>query len=187
MATYPRVAAVKTIVDAAIANAAVIGNQPKATITGDITTAYPAARSSVASGPAARVTIAPRSRPLGNLVADALVGALDKPEYGNATIGIVNPGGLRADLLYAGNTATNPANTDGVVTFAEANAVQPFVNNLWSITLTGAELKQVLEQQWQPAGSSRSFLQLGPLGQRAHHARPDQAGRPAGDQRVHRR
>ena len=66
---------------------------------------------------------------LGNLVADALVDGLDA-EYGKPDLGIVNPGGLRAELLYAGNTATNPANTDGVVTYAEANAVLPFVNTV---------------------------------------------------------
>ena len=159
---YPRVAAVKTIVDAAIANAAVVGNQPKATITGDITTAHTSGGSFV-NGVWTGGTRDDRASEsaVGNLVADALVGALNKPEHGNATIGIVNPGGLRNELFYAGNTATNPANTDGVVTYSEANAVLPFVNNLWSITLTGAELKQVLEQQWQPAGSSRPFLQLG--------------------------
>jgi 5'-nucleotidase len=161
VAAYPRVAAVKQIVDNAIAQAAVIGNQPKATITSDITTATSGGSfvNGVWTG-GSRDDRASEST-LGNLVADALVGALNKPEYGNATIGVVNPGGLRADLLHAGNTATNPANTNGVVTYAEANAVLPFVNNLWTVTLTGDEFRQVLEQQWQPASSSRPFLQLG--------------------------
>jgi 5'-nucleotidase len=35
------------------------------------------------------------------------------------------------------------------------------VNNLWTVDLTGAQFKQVLEEQWQPAGSSRPFLHLG--------------------------
>ncbi|WP_307461128.1 5'-nucleotidase C-terminal domain-containing protein [Microbacterium testaceum] len=46
---------------------------------------------------------------------------------------------MRDELLYG---------SDGVVTLAEANAVLPFLNNLWTTTLTGDQLRQVLEQQW---------------------------------------
>jgi 5'-nucleotidase len=70
----------------------------------------------------------------------------------------MNPGGLRANLAYTGTSAEDP---DGNVTFAEAAAVQPFANTLVTMTLDGAQLKQVLEEQWQPAGSSRPFLKLG--------------------------
>src|SRR5690606_7270815 len=70
-------------------------------------------------------------------------------------IGVVNPGGLRADLEYDG---------DGVITYAEANAVLPFVNNLTTLTLTGAQFTTMLEQQWQrtPDGEvpTRPFLHL---------------------------
>ena len=52
-----------------------------------------------------------------------------------------------------------------MITFGEANSVLPFANNLNTITLTGAQLKTLLEQQWQRtrATSSRpaSYLQLG--------------------------
>ncbi|WP_434995881.1 ExeM/NucH family extracellular endonuclease [Arthrobacter sp. Ld5] len=142
VAAYPRVAAVKTIVDAALAQAAVIGNQPVSAVTADITTAF--------SG-AARDDRSSEST-LGNLVADSLRASLAPAERGGAEIGVVNPGGLRNELYYA---------PDGVVTFAEANAVLPFVNDLWTTTLTGAQFKAMLEQQWQPDGSSRSFLALG--------------------------
>ena len=38
----------------------------------------------------------------------------------------------------------------------------PFVNNIWLVELTGAQLKAVLEQQWQPAGArSRRTCALG--------------------------
>ncbi len=36
----------------------------------------------------------------------------------------------------------------------------PFVNNVWLVQLTGAQIKSVLEQQWQPAGSAAGFLAL---------------------------
>ena len=85
---------------------------------------------------------------LGNLVADTLLSTLAPEQLGGAEIGVVNPGGLRDDLLYA---------PDGVVTYAEANAVLPFVNNLWTVTLTGAQFKALLEQQWRTG----AYLQLG--------------------------
>lgn len=142
VSAFPRVAEVKTIVDAALAQAAVIGNQPVGSVTKDITTAFTGtARDDRAS-----------ESTLGNLVADSLRASLSPAERGGAQIGVVNPGGLRNELYYA---------PDGVVTFAEANAVLPFVNDLWTTTLTGAEFKAMLEQQWQPDGSSRSFLALG--------------------------
>jgi 5'-nucleotidase len=151
-AAYPRVATVKTIVDSALARAAIIGNRPIGSVTTDITTAYVGtARDDRAS-----------ESTLGNLVADSLVASLSDPALGGAEIGVVNPGGLRADLTYAGSSV---GEGDGVVTYAEANAVLPFVNNLGTTTLTGAQFKTVLEQQWQTdaAGKvpSRPFLNLG--------------------------
>ena len=64
----------------------------------------------------------------------------------------MNPGGVRADLLYG---------TDGTVTFAQAATVLPFGNNLKAADYTGAQFKQILEEQWQPEGVSRPFLALG--------------------------
>jgi len=69
----------------------------------------------------------------------------------------MNPGGLRLDIPFASSGADDP---DGNITFGEAAAVQPFANTLITQTLTGAQIKTVLEQQWQPA-STRPFLKLG--------------------------
>jgi len=149
VSTYPRVAQVKTIVDAALANAAAVGNTPVGSITADTTRAFNGTTEDRGS-----------ESTLGDLVANALRDGLPA-DAGTADIGIVNPGGLRADLKYAGDTASNPANTDGVVTYAEANSVLPFLNNIWTVELTGAQLETVLEQQWQPAGAQRPFLALG--------------------------
>jgi 5'-nucleotidase len=90
---------------------------------------------------------------LGNLVADAQLRAT---EANGAQIALMNPGGLRADLLF-----DSPAGTAGEVTFAEAFNVQPFGNLLTTIPMTGQQVIDVLEQQCQPAGSSRPFLFLG--------------------------
>ncbi|MEC5191941.1 MULTISPECIES: ExeM/NucH family extracellular endonuclease [unclassified Arthrobacter] len=152
VATYPRVAAVKTIVDKALADAAVVGNQPVGKVSADITTAFTPA---TATTPATRDDRGSEST-LGNLVADSLVDSLKATELGGAEIGVVNPGGLRNELYYA---------PDGTITYAEANAVLPFVNNLWTTSLTGGQFKTLLEQQWQtnPDGTvpSRAYQQLG--------------------------
>lgn len=142
LATYPRVAEVKAIVDAALAEAKVIGSRPVGSVTADITTAF-------ANGSRDDRT---SESTLGNLVAESMRASLSAAERGGAEIGVVNPGGLRNELYYG---------EDGVITYAEANAVLPFVNNLWTVTLTGEQFTTMLEQQWQPAGSSRSFLALG--------------------------
>lgn len=73
---------------------------------------------------------------LGNLVADAQLAATRKA---GAQIALMNVFGLRAPSQIA------PA-ADGGVTFGQLYAVQPFANDLVTQTLTGAELKAVLEQ-----------------------------------------
>jgi 5'-nucleotidase len=80
-------------------------------------------------------------KPLGDVIADAQLAATT----GNgAQVAITNPGGIRADLTFA---ASKAGEGDGVVTYGEAFAVQPFGNIMQTITLTGAQLKQVLEEQ----------------------------------------
>lgn len=78
----------------------------------------------------------------------------------DADIGVINAGGIRADIAYAGDTAGNPLNVDGAVTYAEAFTVQPFGNTMAYIDLTGAQVDKMLEQQWQD-GKSRPVLRLG--------------------------
>jgi 2',3'-cyclic-nucleotide 2'-phosphodiesterase (5'-nucleotidase family) len=149
VAAFPRVAAVETLTAAALAEAEVLGSEPVGAVTADIT------RASISGAvPVEEDRSAPST--LGTLVANSLRESLADPAVGGAEIGVVNPGGIRADLTAA---------PDPVVTYAEANAVLPFVNNLWTTSLTGAQFKTVLEQQWQrdDAGEvpSRPYLQLG--------------------------
>jgi 5'-nucleotidase len=92
---------------------------------------------------------------LSNLIADAQLWATSS---NGAQIAFMNPGGVRANLIYAGSPA---GEGDGVVTFGEAFAVQPFGNTLITYPMTGAEIVSVLQQQCQPAGASRPFLHLG--------------------------
>jgi 2',3'-cyclic-nucleotide 2'-phosphodiesterase (5'-nucleotidase family) len=87
----------------------------------------------------------------GRLVADAQLAATRAPDQGGAQLALMNPGGLRADLPCSG---TPPC----TVTYGDAFSMQPFGNSLVVMTLTGVELKALLEQQ-QPAGrASPSFL-----------------------------
>ncbi|UNK70056.1 ExeM/NucH family extracellular endonuclease [Microbacterium sp. H1-D42] len=90
---------------------------------------------------------------IGNFVADVQQWAT------GADIALMNPGGIRANLSYASSGAAS--DPDGNVTYREAATVQPFANTLVTLQLTGAQLKSVLEEQWQPAGASRPFLKLG--------------------------
>ncbi|MFN0284421.1 MAG: bifunctional metallophosphatase/5'-nucleotidase [Kineosporiaceae bacterium] len=92
---------------------------------------------------------------LGDLIADA---QLDRTRVNGAQIALMNPGGVRADLIWASSPA---GEGDGVVTYGEAFAVQPFANTLVTMTLTGAQLKTVLEQQWAVRSGTETFLHLG--------------------------
>jgi hypothetical protein len=92
---------------------------------------------------------------LGNFVADV---QLAQTQEAGAQVAFMNPGGLRDDFLVNDQFADEEP---GVVTLGEANAVQPFANAVVTMTLTGAQIKEVLEQQWQPEGASRDFLALG--------------------------
>ncbi len=94
---------------------------------------------------------------LGNFVADVQLWAT---ESAGSQIAFMNPGGLRADLKYAANPNT-PGDGTGVVTYAEAAGVQSFANTLVTKDLSGDQIRQALEQQWQPGGASRPFLKLG--------------------------
>jgi 5'-nucleotidase len=83
---------------------------------------------------------------LGDVIADAQLAAT---RGAGAQVALTNPGGIRADLPFA---------PDGVVSYGEAFTVQPFGNIMQTVTLTGAQLQGVLEQQWQP--SATRFLQI---------------------------
>lgn len=129
--------AVQRIIDDAVTKSAPIANRPIGRITGDLVRA---------AGPSGE-------SPLGDVIADAQLAATAD---NGAQIAMTNPGGIRTDLTYASSPA---GEGDGVVSYGEAFAVQPFGNIMQTITLSGAELDAVLEQQWQPGGVVR-FLQI---------------------------
>ncbi|MGC5629377.1 bifunctional metallophosphatase/5'-nucleotidase [Georgenia sp. Z1344] len=88
---------------------------------------------------------------LGNLLGDAALASANEFNL-NADIGVINPGGIRADL---------DPNGDGTVTYAEAFDVQPFGNTIGAVTIPGADLRLLLEQQLRTATDSHPYLALG--------------------------
>ncbi|GAB3582265.1 bifunctional metallophosphatase/5'-nucleotidase [Calidifontibacter terrae] len=133
-----------SIVDTANARADVIGAQPIGKTAADITTAYSA------DGSRDDRT---RESTLSNMISQSYVDAINAPgRSGGVQIGVMNPGGVRAELLKG---------SDGTITYADAAAIMPFNNTIVTKDLTGAQFQKVLEEQWQPAAASRPFLKLG--------------------------
>jgi 5'-nucleotidase len=77
--------------------------------------------------------------PLGDVIADAQLAATRSENAGGAVIAVTNPGGVRADITKK---------DDGSVSYGDVFAAQPFRNQLVTMTLTGQQLKDALEQQW---------------------------------------
>ena len=88
--------------------------------------------------------------PLGDLVADAV---LEATRAQGAQIGFMNIAGLRSDFDVADNM---------VATFGQAQVVLPFSNTLVLMDMTGAQVRGLLEQQWQraDADADRAMLQV---------------------------
>ncbi|WP_214325316.1 bifunctional metallophosphatase/5'-nucleotidase [Nonomuraea sediminis] len=118
--------------------------------------------SAVANKPVGRISAditnvgtATGESPLGDLIADGQLAATKTG--GNAQIALMNPGGVRAPLTYL----TSPASEgDGVVTYGEAFTVQPFNNLMQAVTLTGAQLKTLLEQQFPGGPNNQPFAKI---------------------------
>ncbi len=117
--------AMAALVEDAKERIAPVANRPIGTVTADLN------RIAAPSGETA----------LGDVIADAQLAATSAS---GAQIAMTNPGGIRTDITYAGSPA---GEGDGVVTYGEAFSVQPFSNILQTMTLTGAQLDAVLEQQ----------------------------------------
>jgi len=74
---------------------------------------------------------------LGDLIADAQLAAVrDK----RAQIAFMNSGGIRNELALAPGKER--------LTYSQLASCQPFANTLTLVDLTGAELRELLEQQW---------------------------------------
>ncbi|TCL83517.1 5'-nucleotidase [Curtobacterium sp. PhB142] len=138
--------AVADIVTAAKAVADVEGSKKLGEITGDLRRAVQSDRTTENRG---------GESVLGNYIAEVQRSATVR---NGSQIAFMNPGGLRTDMVYASSGVGDP---DGTVTYKEAALVQPFANTLVTEDMTGQQIKDALEQQWQPDGLPRPFLKLG--------------------------
>jgi 5'-nucleotidase len=118
--------AVKAIADKYRTAVAPIANEVVGAISADIT----------------NVAVPSGESPLGDVIADA---QLAYTSSAGAQIALMNPGGIRNSLSYA---ASAGGEEPGQVTYGECFAVQPFNNLVVTQTFTGAQLKNVLEQQF---------------------------------------
>ena len=120
-------------------------------------------------GPAPRAAVPSGESVLGNLIADAHLAATAAPNAGAARIAFTNATSVRTDLIPA---------ADGSVTFGQLFAAQPFGNDLVVKTMTGAQIRAVLEQQFASGTNSvtRPIMLLPSRGLRYSH----NLARPAG-------
>lgn len=95
---------------------------------------------------------------LGDVIADGQLDATNDPGFGDAVVAFMNPGGIRADLTYVGSAA---GEGDGNVTYGEMFTVQPFGNSMVTMSLTGAQIDTLLEQQFNnPVVGQQRILQV---------------------------
>jgi 5'-nucleotidase len=124
----PKDPAVSSIIDTYNTLIAPIANRPVGYISADIL---------------GRGSTAPE-KPLGDVIADSQLEATSSASTGNAVMAFMNPGGIRADLVYKASGDEG----DGVVTYGEAFTVQPFTNLVETVSLTGAQIITLLQQQF---------------------------------------
>ena len=117
--------AVKSLVDRYVAAAAPVANR----VIGHL------------SGPAPRDE-KDRESPAANLNADAF---LDAGRVAGAKLALVNATGVRVALIPA---------ADGSITYGQAFSMMPFTNHVVVKSLTGAQLKALLEQQFQASSNA---------------------------------
>jgi 5'-nucleotidase len=95
---------------------------------------------------------------LGDVIADAQLASTSASNKGSAVIAFMNPGGIRAELTYNSQTGGEQS---GQVTYSEAFTVQPFSNVMNVETMTGDQIKRVLEQQFDnPSAGQDKILQV---------------------------
>lgn len=96
---------------------------------------------------------------LGDLIADSQLAATAASDFGGAVIAFMNPGGIRTDLSF--NPTSAVVKNPGEVTYGELFTIQPFGNSLTVKTLTGEQIRRLLEQQWSgPNAGAIKILQV---------------------------
>ncbi|MDR1033462.1 MAG: bifunctional metallophosphatase/5'-nucleotidase [Bifidobacteriaceae bacterium] len=144
-------------IDSALAIAKVKGSTTLTTTAGDITRGVTAG--TYVNGKFVPWTTAEENRGTESAIG-RLAGEFERSATYNykgrpADLAIVNPGGLRTDILK------NAIDVNGTVTLGQASSVFPFANEVFVVELTGENIKNLLEEQWQKSvGGSRPYLAL---------------------------
>lgn len=137
----PADSAITALIEKYRALSAPLANRIIGAITADITRANNAAGESA----------------LGDVIADSQLYVTQPVGFGEAVIAFMNPGGIRADMTYAQSGTEG----DGNVTYGEIFTVQPFGNSLVTMSLTGDQIRRLLEQQFDnPVVGDRRILQV---------------------------
>lgn len=119
--------------------------------------------------------------PLGNLIADAMLDATAGPAQ--AVAAFMNPGGVRADIGA------------GPITFGSIYQSQPFGNQVVTVSLTGRQIVDLLEQQWSRpdkatilsvAGISYAYDDAAPAGDKIDESSVRIGGQPLNEVAVYR-
>ena len=95
---------------------------------------------------------------LGDVIADAQLASTAPTNFGGAQIAFMNPGGIRADVVFIQQSRRGT----GEVTYGEAFTVQPFGNTLVIKTMTGTQIQRAaraaVRRLWRPA--TKRILQI---------------------------
>ena len=126
----------------------------------DYVQTYVAASKTFAQKPAGHLAGPASGKALGQLIADSQLAATRSV---GAHIAFMNPFGVRTGLVPG---------EGGLVKFGDLYAVQPFGNTLITQTMTGAEIKAVLEQGFDTNGPNQALAPSAGLTYRYDLSRP---------------
>jgi 5'-nucleotidase len=145
-------AASRAITAVAAANEIVTQDVPKDAAQSQVIAKYGALSASIAnrvvgsvSGDITRTGNAAGESALGDVIADAHVTSTAPANKGGAVVAFMNSGGIRADIVASHQAG---GERPGEVTYSELFEVQPFSDVLTVMTLTGRQIKRLLEQQF---------------------------------------
>jgi 5'-nucleotidase len=153
------------VVQMAANNVIVTRDVPKASLLTELIAKYQAVAKPIADRVIGSITAditraanAAGESALGDVIADAQLENTKPASEGGALVAFMNPGGIRADLVY---NQISGSEQPGEVTYGEMFTVQPFGNNLVTLDLTGAQIDTLLEQQFDnPAVGQNRILQV---------------------------
>ena len=117
-----------------------------------------------------RVTNEAGESALGDVIADAQLASASAPDKGGAVIAFMNSGGIRASIALPADSRGQ-----GEVSYGDLYKVQPFANQVTTLTMTGDMIRRLLEQQFRAkdrpeillvsAGFTYRYRLHGPAGQ----------------------